>query len=175
MSYLYDDEVFGDGTDAPSVSAADTLANDMAEAVQMAMGDSFSQEWVGGIFNTAGYAQRQVFNEAPPKAVNAADDKKEPGGLIGKVSSWVEKNKGLSEMLAKGIAGAALGSQNKKAAEIQAQSRLDELKLRNQQEREKDAQVSASVSGLRAPGLIGRAQPLRRADGSMVYQQGRIV
>lgn len=155
--------------------------DDILESIGLAMGDGAAQDWVAqtfpGITNTAAYAQRQGVGDAPRAESTKTPDPKEGQGLIGKISNFVDKNKSLSEILLKGVAGAAMGNQAKKSAEIAAQSRLDELKLKNQQEREKDAQVSASVSGLRAPaGLIGRPQQqLRRADGSLVYQNGRIA
>jgi hypothetical protein len=86
---------------------------------------------------------------ALPRAANNAVEEE---GIIGRFSKWVDNNKGLSEVLAKGIASAAKGNEAKEAAKVMAQSRLEELKLKNQQDREKDAQVSASVSGLRQPG-----------------------
>lgn len=180
----YDETLSNIGIDPGSTSgsgASDLSNDDILESIGMALGDSSSQDWVqqafSGITNTAAYAQRQGVNE-PPRAESAKNpDPKEGQGLIGKLSSFVDKNKSLSEILLKGVAAAAATSQSKKAAELAAQSRLDELKLKNQQEREKDAQVSASVSGLRAPtGLIGQPQrQLRRADGTPVFTNGRIV
>ena len=77
--------------------------------------------------------------------------------------------------LIEGVAGAAAGNQAKKAAEIQARNRLDELKLKNQQEQEGNARTSASVTGLRQPtGILNRG-PLRRTDGTPIYTNGRIV
>lgn len=176
------DEYFQEDTPADSGGSdavADinvNLGDDLAEALGIA-GIDIMQPWVSGITNTAAYAQRQGVGDAPRAESTKTPDPKEGQGLIGKISNFVDKNKSLSEILLKGVAGAAMGNQAKKSAEIAAQSRLDELKLKNQQEREKDAQVSASVSGLRAPaGLIGRPQQqLRRADGSLVYQNGRIA
>jgi len=112
-----------------------------------------------------------------PRAINETAQEKggTSGGIIGRISDFVDKNKGLSEMLAKGIASAATGNSNQKTAEINARSRLDELKLKNEQERQKSADVSASVSGLHAPtGIINRGV-LKRADGTPVYQNGRIA
>lgn len=177
------DEYFQE--DAPADSgAADINANlgaDLAEALSLANVDT-GQDWVSASvqaysdYRNAAESQRMY---DPPRAEGdkTPDKKTAEGGIIGRISNFVDKNKALSEMLLKGVAGAAAGNQAKKASEIAAQSRLDELKLKNQQEREKDAQVSASVSGLRAPtGLIGRPQQqLRRADGTPVYTNGRIV
>lgn len=176
----YDEFLTDVGVDPVSTSDfTSTLSNDdIMESIGMAFGDS-TPDWIptsfdgtGGITNTAAYAQRQGVG---PQTL--ADEKKDndKGGIIGRISGFVEKNKGLSEMLAKGIAGAALGSQNKKAAEATARSRLEEMRLKNQQEMEANARTSASVAGLRTPtaGLMGRQ--LRRVDGAPVYQNGRIV
>lgn len=160
--------------------ASDLSNDDILESIGMALGDSIGQDWVtqtfNGITNTAAYAQRQGIGEAPRSESDKTPSKNESkGGIIGRISDFVDKNKSLSEILLKGVAGAAAGNQAKKTAEINAQSRLDELKLKNQQEREKDAMVSASVSGLRQPtGIINRGV-LKRADGTPVFQNGRIA
>lgn len=179
------DEYFQEDTPADSGGAvADINSNldaDLTEAMEIA-GIDLAQEWVPQSFSNDAFARAADRatdrTDGAPRAASAteANNKKE-GGIIGRISDFVDKNKSLSEILLKGVAGAAAGNQAKKASEIAAQSRMDELKLKNQQEREKDAQVSASVSGLRAPtGLIGRPQKqLLRADGTPVYQNGRIV
>lgn len=181
---MFDDEYFsGSGSDSSGSTAPDTSASawgdpdlaDIGESIKIALGEEGSaQSWLswaggGGIENTAGYAQRQGVNDAP-KAIDAASADKQ-GGILGKITSFVDKNKALSEMLIKGIAGAAGGNPAKAAAK----SRLDELKLKNQQELDANARTSASVTGLRAPGIIGRAQQLKRNDGSLVFQNGRVV
>lgn len=154
--------------------------DDILESIGIALGDGASQPWVPQSFSNDAYARSaDRATDRTDGAPRAEGDKtqtpKESGGILGRISNFVDKNKSLSEILLKGVAGAAMGNQAKKAAELQAQSRLDELKLKNQQEREKDAQVSASVSGLRAPtGIINRGV-LKRADGTPVYQNGRIV
>ena len=156
------------------------LGDDLAEAIGIA-GMDMEQDWISqSIQAYSDYrntAESQRMYDAPKAEGDKTPSKKDAeGGIIGRITNFVDKNKSLSEMLLKGVAGAAMGNQAKKTAELQAKSRLDELKLRNQQEREKDAQVSASVSGLRAPtGLIGRPQKqLLRADGTPVYTNGRI-
>lgn len=154
------------------------LGDDLAEALGIA-GIDTGQDWVSASVQAykdyRNMAESQRMYDPPKTEGSKAPDAKEGQGLIGKLSNWVDKNRGLSEILLKGVAGAAAGNQAKRSAEVAAQSRLDELKLKNQQEREKDAMVSASVSGLRQPGgLMARGQ-LKRTDGSVVYQNGRIV
>lgn len=179
----YDEQLTNIGIAPDSATGpggADLSNDDIMEAIGMA-GIDVGQDWVTATaqaysdYRNAAESQRMY---EPPRAEGdkTPDKKTAEGGIIGRISNFVDKNKSLSEMLLKGVAGAAMGNQAKKSAEIAAQSRLEELKLKNQQEREKDAQVSASVSGLRAPqGLIGRPQQqLRRADGSLVYQNGRV-
>lgn len=92
----------------------------------------------------------------------------------GQLNARLDDNKGMREVLAKGVASAAIGNQAKEAAKVMAQYRLDELKLKQPQEREKDAQVSASVSGLRAPTGIMSYGMLKRTDGTQVYKDGRL-
>lgn len=162
----------GGNTDAQDSANLDAFDADVAAALELT-GIDIEQAWVGGITKTAAYAQRQGVNEPAPKAV--APESTEKGGILGKISGFVEKNKALSEMLIKGVAGAASGNTAKKAAEIQARNRLDELKLKNQQEQEGNARTSASVTGLRQPtGILNRG-PLRRTDGTPIYTNGRIV
>lgn len=188
MADWYDDVLKDVGVDPASTSDfSSNLSNDdIMESIGLALGDTSQSSWVpqtfedilggfAGITNTAAYAQRQFDDSAPKTEADKSPDTKGGGGILGRITDFVDKNKGLSEMLAKGIAGAALGVSNKKAAEVAAQSRMDELRLRNQQEMEKDQRTSASVSGLRSPtpGLIGRQ--LKRFDGSPVYQNGRVV
>lgn len=177
---MFDDEYYpppsegGSGnTDAQDAANLAQFDNDFAESVQMALGSSSSQEWVPDFREYGQSGPSTAVYGQQPKAVN--DTPKDQGGIIGKISGFVDKNKALSEMLVKGIAGAASGNQAKKTAEIQARNRLDELKLKNQQEQEANARTSASVAGLRQPvGIINRG-PLRRADGTPVFSNGRIV
>ncbi len=194
----YDDWFSTDSTPNADMSVADQYASygqgkvgldntglsesDFMESLGLAFaGDTpnwapqWDDSWMGGITNTAAYAERQGFNE--PRAINETSNEKggTSGGIIGRISDFVDKNKGLSEMLAKGIASAATGNSNQQTAEINARSRLDELKLKHDLERQKSADVSASVSGLRAPGGIINRGVLKRADGTPVYQNGRIA
>ena len=95
-------------------------------------------------------------NVSPPLTAEAASAKngkvEEKGGILGKLGAFVDKNKSLTEILARGVAAAAGGGTgNKQAAEIAARSRMDELKLKNEQDQQNNARISASVSGLQTP------------------------
>lgn len=161
--------------------------NDILESIGLAFDGSvpdFASAIASTDYSEYGYGGNSKPGESAMARAEASQPKAvgedSPGGgrsdgIIGRISNFVEKNKGLSEMLAKGIAGAALGSSNKKEAQIAAQSRLDQLKLQQEIDRQKSAAVSASVSGLRSPtGIVNRGQ-LKRSDGTPVYQNGRIV
>lgn len=88
-------------------------------------------------------------------------------GIIGKVMDFANKNKGLTEIALKGIAGGI-------ASENQAEQRMKELRAKDQMDQESNARVSASVSGLRGPGIINRQAQLKRTDGSGIYTNGKI-
>lgn len=109
----------------------------------------------------------------PAKSQGASEPAKpkdqESKGLIGRITDFANNNKSLTEMLLKGLAGAASAKQSQKAAMAQMQEK-DRL------ERERNAQYSASIADLAKPtGLMGRAQPLRRVGGGQVFNNGRIA
>ena len=166
----------GGNTDAQDSANLDAFDADVAAALELT-GIDIAQAWVPQSFSSSSYdsSAERATNRTDGAPRTAAVDTPEKGGILGKISGFVEKNKALSEMLIKGVAGAASGNTAKKAAEIQARNRLDELKLKNQQEQEGNARTSASVTGLRQPtGIINRG-PLRRTDGTPIYTNGRIV
>jgi hypothetical protein len=203
MSWFDEEIAMETASDSPSSWLGDINANlgdDLTEAIGMAFTDGIPP-WASALssatFGWGGNSKpgEDAMSRAAAALPRAANNAVEEEGIIGRFSKWVDNNKGLSEVLAKGIASAAKGNEAKEAAKVMAQSRLEELKLKNQQDREKDAQVSASVSGLRQPGglmtrgalngtpdpsaqqpsgLIGRAG-LRRVDGTPVFQNGRIA
>lgn len=174
------DETLSDIGISPESATGPTgdMSNDeIMESIGMALGAGATQAWVPQSFSASSYdsSAERATNRTDGAPRTAAVDTPEKGGILGKISDFVEKNKALSEMLIKGVAGAASGNTAKKAAEIQARNRLDELKLKNQQEQEGNARTSASVTGLRAPtGILNRG-PLRRTDGTPIYTNGRIV
>lgn len=187
MSFLYDDEMFGDANannsdvsveSAPSVNTdAQDSANlskfdsDVAEAIQDALGD---QPWSRSVISQYAMdadASREAANLVKPiESKTGAEGK----GIIGRISDFVDKNRGLTEMVLKGIAGAAGGNSAKNTANVNAKSQLEQLRLKNQLEQENNARVSASVTGMRPPGIMGRQQPLRRMGGANVYTNGII-
>ena len=96
------------------------------------------------------------------------------GSLLDKVGGFVEKNKSLTEMVLKGIGGATAASQAKKLAEQNSRNRIGELQEADRLKQADNARISASVSGLRAPGIIRRQMPLKRIDGTNVFNNGKI-
>lgn len=111
-----------------------------------------------------------------PQTVEVSKPTADKGGpgILDRIGGFVEKNKGLTEILARGVAAAAGGgTQAKQAAQIVAKSRLDELKLKNELDQQNNARVSASVTGLqtpsaRMPGIIELAKR-KQAAMSNVY------
>ena len=72
-------------------------------------------------------------------------------------------------MLLKGVGGAVAAKNTGKAA-------MDQLREKDRLERERNAQYSASISGLAAPRTLGPQKPLRRIDGSRVFtNNGRMA
>lgn len=96
------------------------------------------------------------------------EKEKEGEGIIGKLTGFVNKNPRITEMLLKGVAGAMTADQ--------AQNDRKAL-LREQQAIQNDdnARYSASVSGLRGPGIIAKQAALKRINGDQVFtSNGRI-
>ena len=172
-----------DGPNSTDFSIAGGDSNAMGGTPQGAdsAGDYKLPQWAGEIFkdyagasasgpDMAGYGQRQGVNS------QAEVGGKEEGGLLGRVSSFVDKNKSLSEMIAKGLAGALGGNTATKTANIQAKSQLDQIRLKDQLDQEQRARMSASITGLTQPGrgILSQGQ-LKRSDGTNVFTNGRIV
>lgn len=104
---------------------------------------------------------------------NAAKDS--GGGLLDKVGGFVEKNKTLSELALKGFGGAVAARNAKDAAKAGSRSRIEELQMADQLKQQDNARVSASVSGLRSPGLVNKQMALKRIDGTPIYQNGKVA
>lgn len=183
MSFLYDDEMFGDANANNSdISVEGATNNDLAQfglppdvmesVTEVAFGGQ-SAPWLDDWtkqYAEYGAARESANNPKPIEAAPGAEGK----GIIGRISDFVDKNRGLTEMVLKGIAGAAGGNSAKNTANVNAKSQLEQLRLKNQLEQENNARVSASVTGMRPPGIMGRQQPLRRMGGANVYTNGII-
>ncbi len=189
-SSLLDDAVWGGSTNdfslAPSLDdLMDSIGNTFdggASGGDWFFGDPFVQQTFSDMFSGGYSGSLNIPNILSGQAGAGFGSGKtvealkpdDGGGLIGKISKFVNKNKGLSEMLAKGVAGAAIGASNVKAAKAASQSRMDELKLKDEQERRKNEEYSASVSGLRAPVPFIRQPKLKRVGGAPVFSNGAI-
>lgn len=156
-----------DGGYAPSVE-------DLNEGLQVAFGTDIASSaetssWWQNIFTptdelkapASEYAKRQGVGET-------TQPKEESKGLLGRIEDFANKNKSLTEMLLKGVAGAATAKNASKAATAQ-------MREKDQIERERNAQYSASIAALAKPGIIGKAQPLKRTNGTQVFNNGRIA
>lgn len=110
------------------------------------------------LMTTAATGPRTLDNQTP----------KQEGSLLKRIEDFTQKNKGLTELVLRGVGSAIQG----RGA---AKGRENELRVANDLKQADNARISASVSGLRKPGLIGRQMPLRRIDGTPVYNAGRAV
>lgn len=132
--------------------------------------------------NNPGYAdfQKRMVENNPPDAKTVDNSSKKTAGgdskesLLSKISRFAEKNKSLTEIIAKGVYGAAAGVASGNQAKTLARSRMDELREADRIKQADNARISASVSGLRPPGIIGRQRALKRIDGTPVFTNGRI-
>ena len=170
----------GDGSYAPSVpdfSMDDSIGvygppteQEFQESLRDVAFAGYESSWWEGITApTFEYAKRQGVGESIEPDKPSQPDTQESKGLIGRITDFANNNKSLTEMLLKGIAGAASAKQSEKAA----MARMHE---KERLERERNKQYSDSIANLAKPGLIGRAQtPLRRAGGGQVFNNGRIA
>lgn len=177
MSDYWDEELNGGGSPAPETPAAPAVDvpapttggdpyatasaysypgtwSEITDAFSVAFGGDPSR-WPSWITSSDAFQKNMA-----PKA-------QEGGGLLDKASNFVNKHKTLTEMVLRGVSGAVSERQKRQAAMAQLR----------EQERQKIAEaqrMSASVSGLRAPGLIGKQMALRRTDGTPIYKGGLI-
>ena len=98
------------------------------------------------------------------------------GGITGTVDSWLSNNKGLAEILAKGVGSAFDQKAQLEKVKVQNQGALDAINLKQANQLADNARYSGSVAGLRQPGLVASAQgPLSRNDGSRVFNGNGII
>lgn len=95
------------------------------------------------------------------------------GGLIGRVTRFVDQNKSLSEMIGRGIQAVGAASAAKTAAKANSRSRIEELRTADEIKQADNARISASVSGLqtpstRMPGIVDLARK-KQARLSGIY------
>lgn len=178
-----DYETGGGDTYVPEPTRPDSFGSDVGESIQMALGDTrgaAAQEGDAPWWNTvvdafvspsASTVTEDRLNTDAQGGKGAATPgtaKQEEKGLLGKIADFANQNKSLTEMVLKGIGG-AVAEKNKGKAATQLLTKKDEL------ERARNAEYSASIANLAKPGIIGRQQPLRRIDGSQVFNNGRIA
>ena len=184
MSDYWDEQLNTDGGDTytPDMTADEYGGSEVNEAIQLALGGgtdvASSQElssWWSAIDFTSPTEDRLntdvqggAGQATAGNATSGVAAKTEGKGLIGRIADFANQNKSLTEMVLKGIGGAASARSTQKSAMAQI-NRKDEL------ERARNAEYSASISNLAKPGLIQRQQQLRRLDGTPVFTNGRIV
>lgn len=175
-SSLQDNDLAQFGTD-PGPSDSALSDNDLAQfgvsAADLAEGLS-----VAGIGEWGNSVIRQVANAVNFSPVAEENKGGSPGGgIISSISKFVDQNKALSEMLLKGIGGMASGKAARDTAKTLSQSQLEQLDRKNKHDQENKARISASLMGLKVPGMGSKkAQvPLRRVGGAGVFNSsGRV-
>jgi hypothetical protein len=169
------DGASGAASDAASGFFGDISFGDIGETLGMTFGNMLTgmndgmPEWL-----SSSNAFQSLLTSGPG-TLEKANVAKDGGGLLDKIGGFVEKNKTLSELALKGFGGAVAAKNAKNAATANSRSRIEELRVADQLKQGENARMSASVSGLRAPGLIGKQMQLKRTDGTPVYTNGRIA
>lgn len=147
-----------------------TTAGTTVAEVAESLGDAFTQNDAQDIFRNWEITAQ---NAAPVAAKIATDN---GPSLLDKVGDYFGKNDSLIKNVGGGIAAWQQGQSKEDAAEKLAQSRLNELREKDRIDQENNARFSASVSGLRRPGLMGSQQKLQRAGGANVFDgNGRMT
>jgi len=179
---------FGGGDDMPSYDSGPSLLDgasdaapatgffgdfsygDISDTLGIAFGNALTgdssgmPEWITG---------SSAFNSLSSGGANPV---KESGtSLLDKVGGFVDKNKTFTELALKGFGGAVASKNAKAAAKAGSRSRIEELEAADRLRQQENARYSASVSGLRSPGLVGKQMALKRIDGTPIYQNGRIA
>lgn len=181
-------------------SNVDSTPVDAGAAIQYAAGESIAQNGFGdlsdilfGVSDVAfggnapdwwnnsslvrGYQSQLSGGSLTSPTADTVDRVKSGGdtSLVDKVGGWIEKNPKTSEFLLRGLSGAVAAQGAKDAAKTTARSRVEELREADRLKQEANARMSASVTGLRKPGLIGKQMALTRINGQPVYgANGRI-
>lgn len=102
------------------------------------------------------------------------DDDKETG-FFGKANSWLNNNKGLANIGGAMLVGMAQSHMQGEQQKSQAEARMAELRARDQMDQEANARYSASISGLRKPGIIGKQMALKRTNGTSIFNNGKLA
>lgn len=91
-------------------------------------------------------------------------------------SEWIEKNKKVSELIAGGIGGAVAAREGRKAVESKLANEMALMERKRQMDLEDAARKSASITGLQTPTGLLYSGPLKRRNGSQVFNgQGQIA
>ncbi len=195
MSFF--DYIFGDGGESDATDAVDQTLDDPRNSPSSGDGGAsisgyslddilqginvtgINSQWLQSDQTYMDWSNRlasatQDSGKTVEASANKTAEPKSAGGLLGKVGGFVEKNKSLTEMVLKGIGGATAASQAKALANQNSRNRIGELQEADRIKQADNARISASVSGLREPGIIRRQMPLRRIDGTNVFNNGKI-
>lgn len=155
-----------------SFSDAGTFSNEaLMGVIGATFGDSIPS-WISG--STQYQALGGTFTDQP-KTAEAGQQKEQEEGLLGRIGKWVDKNKTLTELVGRGVQAAAQSAQAERNARASSDAQSQMLREKNAIDQENNARISASVTGLRKPVPTKTSQPLRRADGSTLFKNGRIA
>lgn len=180
----WDQAGYTTGSDQNYTGDPEYFVDNLAESAQVAgISDQLTSVITGGYSpyaspGSGASAPSQYVSPAGLKAdVDAnkstwdrANDKLEEAG------SWMKANKQIMELLTGMVGGAYAASEKRKAAAATAQGKIDEQNNEARLKREEAAAHSAAISGLRPVkrGLI--SQPLKRLNGTPVFNSnGRVI
>lgn len=92
----------------------------------------------------------------------------------GTVTDWIKANPTSATLLFSAVSGAITSKSAVDAAAALAQSKLDQINLVHDNQLADNARFSASVTGLKKPGLINQT-PLKRLNGTNVFQPNGLL
>lgn len=119
-------------------------------------------------------ANTQEKTNGQPSPVDKQNNDK-GGDIFSKTNSWLERNKELVNIGGGMLAGAMQEKSKEDQAKTLAESRMAEIREKEALEREANARYSASVSGIRPTGLIGRQAALKRTNSSSIFNNGKLA
>jgi hypothetical protein len=110
-----------------------------------------------------------------PDGYQGAAPAEKDDSFLGRASSWLKNNKELAHLGGGILAGIASDHSKQEQIKSQAEARMAELRAQDEMKQADNARYSASVSGLRSPGLIGKQMALKRINGTAIYNNGKLA
>ena len=154
---------------APALETVASTAAPIAEAVNTASTaqELFRAKELVDAATGLGSAAGGALTSTTSGIVNTISNLVRNSGLSG-VAEWIKANPTASSLIFSAVGGAVNSMNQKDMNDSNNQSKLDQINLVQKLKLEDNARTSASVSGLRKPGLISQA-PLTRLGGTPVF------